>query len=232
MMMDKVLPLSMGACRHWLSGAAGAAAMLTGSTGVLAQSAAPAAPLDPKLEARLAAEKEARKQCKTDICKVFAGGKAEAGVVTCEVTKTWIETEIREILLNKIEWPWGHAQCTAKIELDRVMLAKLMSEPETTAKLKKHDLKCTLDRKKAGEGDPYLVKLSITPEVTFKARKATKVVMGWSDIDAPMLAHGAIWSATVVDSAFNIVSGTAVEQINSFIFSKCKDVGVEIAQPK
>src|SRR5262245_47982600 len=152
MARDNVTAFSVGACRNWLAMAAGAATLLAGTTAALAQGTAPAVPLDPKLEARLAAEKEARKQCKTEICKVFAGSASEGGVVACDVTKTWLEGEIREVLSTKLDWPWGHAQCTARIELDRPMLAKFMSEPEVTAKLKKHELKCTLERKKAGEG--------------------------------------------------------------------------------
>ncbi|MGH6816943.1 MAG: hypothetical protein ACREC6_14695 [Hyphomicrobiaceae bacterium] len=217
--------------KRWLAGAAGALAMLVGSTAVSAQGTAPAAPLDPKLEARLNAEKEGRKQCKIDLCKILSTGKTEAPTVTCDITKTWLDKDIQDALANKFEWRWGHAQCSAKVDLDGALLAKLRTQSEMTAKFKKHDLKCTLDQK-GGTGEPYNVKLSVVPEVTFKGGKATKAVMTWSDLDAPLLVKSALWSATAVDSAFNIASGTMVEQINGFMFSKCKEVGIEIAQPK
>ena len=53
-----------------------------------------------------------------------------------------------------------------------------------------------------------------------------------SDIDAPLLAKGAIWSATATDNTFNVLSGSVVTEINSFIYEKCKDVGVDIPAPK
>jgi hypothetical protein len=188
---------------------------------------------DAKLEARMTAEKDARKACKTEICKAFAEKKPDGAPISCSVTKTWMESEISQSILGgKVSWPWSHAQCTAKIDLDRATIAKIVDGGEATTKLKKHDVTCSLDRKAPETGEAYGVKMSISPEVTSKGGKATKVVMGWGDIDAPLLAKGAIWSATATDNTFNILSGSVVSEINSFVFAKCKDVGVDIPEPK
>ncbi len=191
--------------------------------------------IDPKIAARLASEKEARKQCKTDICKVFADRKAAPGEITCDATKTWIDADISaQILAGYIDWPWGHAQCTAHVDLDREALAKLIAEPDATIKLKQHTLKCLVD-KKGGEGkeeDSYVLKLNVAPEITFKNGKATHVKLNWSDIEAPALLQGAIWSAKTLDKTFDVLSGSAVKQINNFIYERCKEVGVEVAEKK
>jgi hypothetical protein len=195
-----------------------------------------ATPIDPKLEARIAAEKEARKQCKVDICKVFATRSAEGAPIACDVTKTFLEGDISQrILSGRIGWPWGNAQCTTRVELDRAELAKTLAKPEGTIKLKAHELKCTVDNQKNGLGtgaDGYALKVSVAPEVTFKNGKATEVKLNWSNIDAPMLAQGAIWTATTADSAINVMGGSAVTMINEFMGDHCKEVGVEVPQPK
>ena len=194
--------------------------------------AAAAPALDPVLQARLAAEKEARKQCKTDICKAFAAGKAAPGAVTCDAAKTWLDSQIQDqILSGRISWPWGHAKCSAHIDLDREAIAKLLANPEAQIKLKQHTLTCLVD-KKGGEGkveDSYVVKFSVAPEITFKDAKAAAVKLNWSDIEAPTLLQGAIWSATALDKTFNVLGGSAVTEINKFIYDRCKEVGVEIA---
>jgi hypothetical protein len=188
---------------------------------------------DGKLDARMAAEKAARQACKTEICKAFAEQKPDGAPISCSVTKTWLEAEIQQSILGgKVSWPWSHAQCTAKIDLDRASIASMMSGPEATTKLKKHDVSCSLDRKASEAGEAYAVKMSIVPEITSKGGKAAKVVMGWGDIDAPLLAKGAIWSATATDNTFNVLSGSVVNEINAFVFAKCKDVGVDIPEPK
>ncbi len=190
-----------------------------------------AAGVDPKLTARMAAEKEARKACKAEICKAFAERKG-SGPITCDVTKTWLRDEIQKRLLgDRLTWPWGHAQCKAKIEIERGDLVKLASSPEATVKLKRHDVACSLDRKEPETGEAYAVKLAITPTVSFTGGKASKVVVGWSDIEAPALAKGPIWAATATDNTFNVLSGAMVGEINTFMFQHCAEVGVQVAAP-
>jgi hypothetical protein len=206
----------------------------TFTTGVASAQNAPAT-LDPKIQERLASEKEARKQCKTDICKVFAGKEGGSGDIQCDAVKTWLDADISgAILSGNVGWPWGHAQCSAHIDMDRAALAKAVSEPEATIKLKQHTLKCLVD-KKGGEGkeaDSYVVKFSVAPEVTFKKGKATAVKLNWSDVSAPTLLQGAVWSATTLDKTFDILGSKAAAQINDFIYGRCKEVGVEIAEKK
>ncbi len=219
-----------------LSFAIPALAFLLAFQAAKAETAPEAPPVnDPQLEARLAAEKEARKQCKAEICKVFAARKGEPGAITCDATKTWLDVDIGDkILSGHIGWPWGNTQCSAHIELDREALAKLIAEPEATIKLKPHTLKCLVDKKggTGKEAESYVLKFTVAPEITFKNAKATAVKLNWSDVDAPALLQGAIWSATTLDKTFDILGGSAVNEINGFIYNRCKEVGVEVAEKK
>ena len=215
-------------------GTIGSVILLGCAWGVLAAPALgqTSSPVDEKLAARIASETEARKACKVEICKVFAEKKGE-GAITCEITKTWLQDEIQQrILGNRMTWPWGHAQCVSKIDVDRADLAKLVTSAEATVKLKPHRVACSLDRKAPETGEAYAVKLSIAPEVTFKGAKAEKVAAGWSDIEAPMLAKGPIWAATATDNNFSVLSGSMVAEINTFMFAHCEDVGIKIVEPK
>jgi hypothetical protein len=190
--------------------------------------AAETSAVSPELEARLAKEKEDRKTCKIEICKAFAT-PSEGAPITCPVTKTWLAMEIQAgFLRDKLNWPWGHAQCTASIDLDRKAIRDAASLPSATIKLKKHDIVCKLDSKDPKEGTAYDLKLSIEPTVTFQGGRATKVDMGWGSIEAPLLAKSAIWSATAVDANFNVISSGVVTEINNFLSVKCKEAGIEI----
>jgi hypothetical protein len=180
-----------------------------------------------ELEARIAKEKEDRKACKIEICKAFAA-PSEGAPIACVVTKTWLAAEIQAGFLSaKLSWPWGHAQCTANIGLDRVAIKEAALKPSATIKLKKHNISCKLDSKDPKEGTAYDLKLSIEPTVTFQGGKAVKADMGWGSIEAPILAKSAIWSATAVDANFNVISSGVVNQINNFLGDKCKEVGID-----
>ncbi len=206
------------------------AARLACAAGLLLAGAAQAqdASVSPELTARMAKEKEDRKACKIEICKAFAA-PADGPVITCAVTKTWLGSEIQAGFLgDKLTWPWGPAQCSAAIDLDRKAIAEAASKPSATMKLKKHDITCKLDHKDPAEGTAYDLKLSIEPIVTFEGGKAIKAEMGWSSIEAPILARTAIWTATTADANFSVIANGVVRQINSFLTDKCKEVGVEI----
>jgi hypothetical protein len=203
---------------------AGTALALLSSYAALAQEAGVSA----ELTARMAQEKEARKACKADICKAFAAPQ-NGPAIGCSVTKTWLAADIQAgILGGRLSWPWGLAQCSTQIDLDRGAIAEAAQKPSATIKLKKHDITCKLDNKDPKEGTAYDLKLSIEPTVTFESGKAVKVNMGWGSIDAPVLAKSAIWSATAVDANFAVIANGVVKEINSFLFDKCKEVGVEI----
>jgi hypothetical protein len=182
----------------------------------------------PELTARIAKEKEDRKACKTEICKAFAQ-PGDGPAITCSVTKTWLAAEIQAGFLgDKLTWPWGHAQCSAAIELDRHAIAEAAQKPSATLKLKQHSIACKLDHKDPKEGAFYDLSLTIEPTVTFENGKAVKAEMGWGKIEAPVLAKSAIWSATAVDSTFSVIANGVVKEINAFLTGKCKEVGIEI----
>ncbi len=192
------------------------------------QALAEDASVSPELTARIAKEKEDRKSCKIEICKAFAQ-PADGAPITCTVTKTWLGADIQAGFLgDKLTWPWGHAQCSSAIELDRKAIADAATKPSATLKLKKHSITCKLDNKDPKAGTAYDLKLSIEPTVTFENGKAVKAEMGWGSIEAPVLAKTAIWSATAVDSTFSVIANGVVRDINAFLTDKCKEAGVEI----
>lgn len=195
---------------------------------IVAPSTAANETLRADLLARMASEKEARKACKSEICKAFAQ-PSTGETITCAVTKTWLASDIQAGFLgDRLTWPWGHAQCEAKIELDRRAIEEAATQPKAVVKLRKHDISCKLDGKEPNAGVLYNLKITIEPTVTFVGGKATKVDMGWGSIDAPVVAKAAIWSATEVDASFGVIASGVVKQINDFLFDKCKEVGVDV----
>jgi hypothetical protein len=201
------------------------AAMLLFSTGGRTEEAA----ISPDLSARIAKEKEDRRACKAEICKAFAQ-PSEGTPIKCSVTKTWLSAEIQAGFLHgKLTWPWGHALCSADIDLDRKAIKEAASQPSATIKLKKHVITCKLDSKDPKDGAAFDLKLSIEPTVTFEKGKAIKASMGWGSIEAPILAKSAIWPATAADANFDVISSGVVNEINNFLFIKCKEAGAGIA---
>jgi hypothetical protein len=185
--------------------------------------------VDKALEARMDKEKAARVGCKIAICDAARNKKADGPDIACTVVKTWAANDLRDsILKGKLDWPWGHAQCTADIKIERKMLAQALAAGTLDAKLAKQTVNCTLDQK--GGSEKYSISFVLTPTVTFSGGKATKATLNWSDIQGSALAKGAVWSAATLDNNVGLFEGTTVEQINTFFGAKCDEVKDELGK--
>jgi hypothetical protein len=175
--------------------------------------------IDKELAEQLVKEQEARRGCKVSICEAARSKDAQNGTIACKVLKTWPDVDLKnKILKGTLDWPFGHAQCEANILLDRKLLATAAAEAKFEAKIGKHDVTCHLNTKDGK--DKHALTFSIDPVVTFEKGKATKAVLGWSNVGGTTIAKSAAWSATAVDNTFNVLQGVVVDQINNF-FSGC-----------
>lgn len=215
-----------------ISGALAAGLMLGGSF-ALADDTPPA--VDPTastgdkaMDELLAKEKEARKQCKIDICSILRGKKADGPDINCHVVQTWPKKALNDMLGRlHVSWPWSHVHCQADVKLQRATLVNAISQPKNEATFDKHTLSCVIERDDAG-AEKYEFKVDFTPKVTFENGKAIKGELQWGDVDAPVLAKGVIWPITGLDNKTNMLSGQFVSMINQFLDKKCDEVKDEL----
>ncbi len=205
-----------------------AAALLLASGTAMAEDASK--PVDPDaatgdkaLDALLAKEKDSRKACKTDICSILRGKKAEGSDINCHVVQTWPKKALDQMLAKThVSWPWNNVHCETEVALKRATLVAAMSQPKYEAVFDPHTLTCDIDR---GPGaDKYTFKVSMTPKVTFEAGKATAAQLQWGDVDAPLLAKGVIWPITGLDNKTGMLSGQFIAMVNQFVDKKCDEV--------
>jgi len=179
--------------------------------------------IEPGLAQQLYAESLARQACKTQICDIARKRDPKGDDIACQVLKTWPAIDLRDkILKGKLEWPWGNAQCETRLALRRSMIVAAMSEPKYEAGIGKHAITCRLA---ATDGkDAQTIAFTIDPIVSFESGRAVKAALRWGEVGGSTAAKGALWSATALDNAFNILQGVVLEQINDFFGSKCEAV--------
>jgi len=186
----------------------------------------------PEIVERMAKEKEARKACKVEICTAFAKPGA-GGPITCEVTKTWTRPEITgKVVGGSYVWQYGHTQCTVKLSLDRSLIAQAIAEAKVTVKFPEHTFVCNVDDKDPTKGKAFTVTLRFTPAVTFENGEAKSVALEPVKTEGSAVASAAATSLMAVDKVSGVVSRAATGEINDFLYSKCKDDGVEISRKK
>jgi hypothetical protein len=184
----------------------------------------------PEILERMAKEKEARRTCKIEICNAFA--KSAAGSpITCEVTKTWPQSDITsKVVGGSYIWQYGHTQCTVKLSLDRGLIANAMADGNNTVKFPEHSFICNVDDKDAAKGKAFTVTLSFTPTIVFEKGHAKSVTLEPVKAEGSSLASAAVTSLMGIDKVSGVVSRAAANEINEFLYSKCKEDGVEVPQ--
>jgi hypothetical protein len=182
----------------------------------------------PEIVERMAKEKEARRTCKIEICAAFAK-PADGMPIACEVTKTWTQSDITsKVVGGSYIWQYGHTQCTVKLSLDRNLITTAMSNGSSSVKFPEHTFICNVDDKDAAKGKAFTVTLSFTPTVSFEKGHAKSVTLEPVKTDGSSIASAAVSSLMAVEKLSGIVSRAATNEINEFLYTKCKEDGVEV----
>jgi hypothetical protein len=179
--------------------------------------------VDKTLLERIAKEKEDRKACKKLICDIAQKHLPDGADVACSVVKTWLPDDLKKnVLMGRLDWPYGAAQCKADIKMPRKMLSEVLSPGEHEAKLDKHALSCSLDQKDGKAA--FTISFSVAPVVKFKDGKAVKVILNWSDISGSAVATGAVWSVATLDNNLGVLEGAAANAVDQFFGPHCEEV--------
>jgi hypothetical protein len=171
------------------------------------------------------AEKKAREACKIEICDILATKEQVGPDVACDIAWTWRETEIVDTLDDDVDWPWGKLVCQSKLTLGRGPMAKAMSEPHYKVVTEPQTVRCLLHQ---ADGEPYVVEVKLTPEVTFKNGTASDAKVNWGGITAPSGIYALLYVATSLDNSTNVLGPEVVRQINKFIRKDCDQVKDEL----
>lgn len=175
-----------------------------------------------KLTPEERAERQARKACKIEICDILATKDPQGDDISCDIVKTWRESDITKMLGGRFDWPWGKAVCQSKLDIKREQLVNAMTQANYEVALPEQKVSCKLAQK--SEGEPYAVGVSIKPEVTFENGKAVSARLNWGEANAPMLAYALIYAGTGFDNSTNALGPEVVRMVNEFTGKKCRKV--------
>lgn len=168
------------------------------------------------------AEKESRRACKIDLCRAFHSKDASAPDIACHVVKSWRKEQLVKLVAKvKVTWPYDGAHCFTDLTLKRADLVRAMTEPKVEIQFAKHTVSCTIASEKKGATN---FSFELAPKVTFENGKAVNAKAEWGKIEAPTLIKSALWTATAADNTVNILSGSIVEEVNTFITKRCDEV--------
>ncbi len=178
-------------------------------------------PAQPQTQAQIT-EVERIQQCDRDLCGIALHPKEAGAPLRCDLTKTWYKEEISkawsEKSNNRISWPFGDAQCSVKLDVERALLAGAVTNEKYKLKSPTLPVKCEVDRK----GTRYPLAVTLTPEVEFKDGKATLVLLNVEKIEANAVIKSVVWTASKMESNFGLFQKALLKGINDYITEYCQ----------
>lgn len=162
-------------------------------------------------------EADKLKACEQTVCGLVVKKGPAEGHLTCDISKTWSRSFLKDGVKKSFEWGLGDARCAIKLDIARDILVKALTSPDYVLEVPEQTASCD-----AETGDNVTsVKIALSPKLTFKAGEVTAVTLGVGKIEAPTLVKGVIWSTAKIEDTFGLFQSQLLKEINKFTHDRC-----------
>jgi hypothetical protein len=164
-------------------------------------------------------ELERLQQCDRDLCDIIRAPTEAGGPLQCELSRTWYKDQLDKAAKSKgLTWVLGDATCGVKIDVNRTVLSRALTESSYRLKVPQQPATCEVEYR----GARYPVKVSVAPEIEFREGKATAVVLGIHDIEANTILKALLWSTVKMQEKLGIYQDDIVRGVNEYIETECR----------
>jgi hypothetical protein len=181
----------------------------------LAALAAGAAALEPRAD-----EKDKIKACEKSLCTLIVAKKPVSGDLQCPLSKAWSRKTMKEGASKKMRWGFGAARCEVDLKVPRQLIVGALSAAEIKVTLPDHTVDCEVER----EGSVDKARVTLAPIIEFKNGRAKKIWVNLTDVKAPGVIKGVVWSAAQLEDTVGIYHRRMVKAVNKFIAEQCPSV--------
>ena len=163
-------------------------------------------------------EKAKLKACEKQLCSIILKRQAGGSDLACNIGRTWEKSKIvNGVRQKRISWTFGDAQCKVAVKMPRAGIISALTKPSFDLQLAKHTINCQVEREEGVSN----VALDMAPKMTFKAGKVDKIWLNVTDIKAPAIIKGAIWTVSQLEANIGVFHGEMIDEVNEFIHQKC-----------
>lgn len=199
-------------------------AMLAGLS--LMAAAAPTAAID-----KAPGEKKRLKQCERALCKLILLKENDGPDLNCDLTKTWLKSDIKKGGDRKVSWGFGDAQCSTKLSVPRQTIVGALKRKKATIMLRRQKAVCKVER----SGEIKIVRAVVSPKLKLKNGRAHKLWINLKEIEGPADIKGTVWTAASLADTLGLFHRNMIKGINKFAYRKCqqrfgKEFGLEGAK--
>jgi hypothetical protein len=165
-------------------------------------------------------EKERIKACEKSLCQLIVSKKPTNGNLQCPLSKAWSRKTMKEGTARRLRWGFGAAKCEVDLQVPREMIVRALSAAEIKVTLPAHTVECEVER----ESTVDKAQITLAPIIEFKDGKAKKIWVNVTNIKAPGMIKGVVWSAAQLEDSVGVFHRRMIKAVNKFIAQQCPKV--------
>lgn len=165
-------------------------------------------------------EKERIEACEKSLCQLVVSKKPAKGDLQCPLSKVWSKKTMKEGSARKMRWGFGAAKCEVDLKVPREMIIGALSAAEIKVTLPPHVVQCEVER----ESSVDKAQITLAPIIEFKNGTAKKIWVNVTEIKAPGVIKGVVWSAVQLEDTVGVFHRRMVKSVNKFIRKQCPKV--------
>ncbi|WP_143149026.1 hypothetical protein [Hyphomicrobium sp. CS1BSMeth3] len=196
--------------QHWMHHV-----RLAGLIALIWSLAAPASAIEPRKD-----EKDRLKACEKSLCTLIVAKKPVKGDLQCPLSKAWSKKTMKEGSGSKLRWGFGAAKCEVDLKVPRETIVGALSAAEIKVTLPPHTVDCEVER----ENSVDKAQITLAPIIELKDGKAKKIWVNVTDIKAPGVIKGVVWSAAQLEDSVGLFHRRMIKAVNKFIREECPKV--------
>lgn len=163
-------------------------------------------------------EKKRLKACERTLCEMILLKKRTGKNLNCDLTKTWLRSQIKKGGKRKVSWGFGDAQCSTKVDMSRALIVSALTNRKATIVLDRQKAVCKVER----GGEVKTVRAVLSPKLKLKHGRAKKLWINLKELDGPADIKGTVWTAASLADSFGLFHKNMIKGINKFAYTKCR----------
>jgi hypothetical protein len=170
----------------------------------------------PALEAQ-PNEAKALADCDRRLCTMLLRKETKGEDLKCDLAKTWARKTIKGADTNTLQWGFGDARCSVRVEISRALLVAAVTQKNYKLWVPAHTANCVVEQ----DGTLQTITATLAPKIVFKYGKAEKIWINLVRMDGSSAVTGLLWAAAKLEDSTGLFQPTMVKAVNKYIHEQC-----------
>jgi hypothetical protein len=162
-------------------------------------------------------EAKALADCDRRLCTMLLQKQTKGEDLKCNLAKTWARKTIKGADTKTLQWGFGDARCSVRVEISRALLVAAVTQQNYKLWVPAHTASCVVEQ----DGTLQTITATLAPKIVFKAGKAEKIWINLVRMDGSSAITGLLWAAAKLEDSTGLFQQPMIKSVNKYIYDQC-----------